>query len=87
MPDEKICIQHEYCTDCPARATCPKRITFYNQNQFFEELSESTVISNAFLEELGFSEDIIALSSVIFLQMMNKKRDRELQENPIYSNI
>jgi hypothetical protein len=87
MPDEKICMQNEYCTDCPERAKCPKRITFYNQNQFFEELSVITTVSTPILAELGISENLIALSCVIFLEKMNKKRDRELQEHPIYSNI
>lgn len=87
MEHGETCLRNEYCTNCPIRAKCEKRITFYNEKQFFEELVKSNVYANAILAELGISESLIALSSVIFLQIMNKKRDREVQEHPIYSNI
>lgn len=86
MECEKVCLQYEYCTSCPARAICPKRLTFYS-NQFVEEITSTKILANAILVEQGFSEDFIADSLSKFSQMMNKKRKRELQEYPLYSSI
>lgn len=87
MLDETICIQHEYCTNCPERAKCPKRITFYNKNQFCSELLETDLLASSILETMDFPANVIAISSSMFLEMMIKKRNRELEEYPIYSPV
>ncbi len=85
MENATICLKQEYCTDCPIRAKCKKRITFYNKKQFFEELEKTCVIASVAISRDATS-DIIAMANVLFIEKMLKKRNRELQEQPIYSN-
>lgn len=85
--DASLCMQQEFCTYCSLRAKCAKRITFYNEKQFLDELVATDMLAISMLESLGFPEECITLSRTIFLQTMTKKRNRELEENPIYSPV
>lgn len=87
IEDVKICMDHEYCTYCPSREICTKRITFYNEEQFFKEVILATKRAGIILSKIGISNDMIALSDLFFTECMTKKRDREIQEHPIYSSI
>lgn len=85
--DVMLCMQHEFCTDCPLRANCKERVIFYNEEQFLEHLEESNRITDEFLALTGMPEKIALLSKLIFIEMISKKRNKELEEHPTYSPI
>ena len=80
-----ICSRQQYCTDCLIRKGCGKRITFYNEKQFFEELTQTSVLGNIHLTKEGVHSDMINTANVLFIEGIIKKRHKELQEHPTYS--
>ena len=87
MTDELLCMVQEYCTACPIRKTCISRIDFYNEKRFLKNLEEANKLADERLLMAGIPKDIVVLSNTIFTEMITKKRDKELQEHPIYSPI
>lgn len=85
--EARLCMEQQFCTHCPLRAKCEKRITFYNEKQFFEDLAKIESIAISVLKFLGFPEEEIDSSCTFFLDDMNKKRNKELEEHPIYSPV
>lgn len=79
------CSLNEFCTNCPARKTCEKRILFYDEKKFNETLLKSNDLALSLALSLGLSAPSMRFSNFIFTLQMQKKRKRELEEHPTYS--
>lgn len=80
-----ICYSQDFCTSCPFRKGCANRINFYNEEVFLKSLNMSTSLASSMLLEFGFPKSVVIHSDAIFAEQMKQKRNRELEEHPIYS--
>ena len=76
-----ICINHDYCTNCPVRIGCPIRNSFYISDTAFE-----IGIQMAEIEVVKFfktSEN----SAYEAADLFRKKRNEEILRHPTFSYI
>ncbi|MCI8470388.1 MAG: hypothetical protein HFJ35_02690 [Clostridia bacterium] len=82
-----VCMQQEYCTSCPVRKECNPRVAFYDEKQFSEIIEQTTHLSRLIFLNIGVPDETIDDFEAIFTESINKKRQRELEEHPNYSDL
>ncbi len=86
MDLSSICIQQEYCTNCPARIGCLIRELFYSEEKYIRLMQASASIGNMFWAFLGASSEKIHCAENTFQAILSKKRQKELELHPTYSH-
>jgi len=81
----QVCYSHEYCTDCPARKQCSIRPMFYSEKEYQNWRTTTFQTAQQFAQAIGFPHICIPLGLNVGLQMMDKRRKRELELHPEYS--
>lgn len=85
MTKGQVCLSQKYCTDCPLRKDCTVRSIFYSETEYFywrKQAYDTTVKMASFL---SLPPTIIASGTICGIQMMDKRRARELELYPKYS--
>ena len=85
MTKGQICFQHKYCTDCPIRVECDVRPLFYSEEEYNAYKKETLALSTAIAERMGFPKALFPSGFNAGMQMMDKRRKRELELHPTYS--
>ncbi len=81
------CKENEYCTNCPIRIGCSRREDFYcDTKEFIEERKQANIQVIAILISRGYSKEEAISKCAKMSDGIYKKRDRELEEHPIYSD-
>lgn len=82
----QVCFSHEYCTDCPARAECTVRPTFYDNSQYLAWRNETVETTKVLARSLyHMPEQLIDKGIESGIKMMDKRRDMELRIHPTFS--
>ncbi len=85
MTKGQTCFLQEYCTNCPLRAECGIRPLFYSEEAYNKYKNEVLSISTKVAAGLGYSKETIPMGLNIGIQMMDKRRKKELELHPTYS--
>lgn len=85
MTNGQICFIHEYCTDCPIRKECAVRPIFYSDKDYELYRQQTLMYSSIIAKRLKFPNAFIPAGLNIGLQMMDKRRAKEIKEHPTYS--
>lgn len=81
----QICFAHEYCTDCPVRKECTVRPTFYSDEEYAYWRKTSLEATKKVALLMGFPESCIPFGLDLGIQMMDKRRAKELELFKTYS--
>lgn len=85
MAQSEVCSNQEYCTNCTIRKDCAIRRTFYSEEYFkWRKESYDLIISTASKLFLAHSSAIIS-GTLLTLQQMDKRRDKEMELYPEFS--
>lgn len=82
----QICFSQEFCTDCPERADCSIRPLFYSDKQYEEYRNKTLNISKQIAISMQIPKDVIPIGLNLGMKMMDKRRKKELELHPTYSN-
>ena len=85
MTDGQICFLHEYCTDCPLRRKCPRRPLFYSEQEDANWKKHTLDSTKRMALLLGFPSSTIEPGASLGVNMMDKRRSRELELHPTFS--
>lgn len=80
-----ICTQQEFCTDCPMRIGCKIRQGFYDEDTYYTSSRDSNIATLRYAVSIGmnFYSAIVTINDGTIA--MNKKRKREMELYPTYS--
>lgn len=80
-----VCIQHEFCTDCPARIGCSIRRSFYDDEKYHKSAQTSGIATLQYAASRGIAFLDAAEQMKKTAITMNSKRKHELEQYPTYS--
>ena len=83
----RICVDNEFCTNCPARTKCGMRELFYDNDAYEAVRAEVFVRASMVAALLGTPTLLIPLEVGANIQAMDKRRRKELELHPKYSPI
>lgn len=81
----QTCLSHEYCTDCPLRVECNVRPIFYSDKEYQEYRKEILQISISIARKMGMPDYLSRQYLNDSMNMMDKRRSKELELYPTYS--
>lgn len=85
MKNLVVCSFQEYCTDCPVRKGCTRRMLYYKE-EYLEILKIANISTIRFLCTYQKMDFLTAISMIDkFCKDDDKKRQRELELHPTYS--
>lgn len=82
----QICFSQEFCTNCPERKNCKVRPLFYSDKQYEEYWTKTLNISKQIAISMQIPKNVIPIGLDLGKKMMDKRRKKELELHPTYSN-